>query len=184
MSEKYIPRLKKLYIEQLRAKMTEQFSYTNPMMVPKLEKIVLNMGVGEATADRKFLKGAEDDMTLIAGQRPVVTKARKSLANFKVREGMGLGVKVTLRGDRMYEFLDRLVSVALPRVRDFRGLKAKAFDGHGNYALGIKEQIIFPEINYDKIDSIRGMDIIICTTAKTDEEAQALLDGFRLPFQK
>lgn len=184
MSEKYIPRLKKLYIEQLRAKMTEQFSYSNPMMVPKLEKIVLNMGVGEATADRKFLKGAEDDMTLIAGQRPVVTKARKSLANFKVREGMGLGVKVTLRGDRMYEFLDRLVSVALPRVRDFRGLKAKAFDGHGNYALGIKEQIIFPEINYDKIDSIRGMDIIICTTAKTDEEAQALLDGFRLPFQK
>lgn len=184
MSEKYIPRLKQLYNDKLRQALREKFDYKNEMMIPKLSKIVINMGVGEATADRKFLKGAEDDLTLIAGQKPVITKARLSLANFKVREGMGLGVKVTLRGDRMYEFLDRLIMQALPRVRDFRGLKSKAFDGRGNYALGIKEQIVFPEINYDKIDSIRGMDIVICTTAKTDNEAMALLDGFRLPFSK
>ena len=184
MSEKYTPRLKQLYLENLRAIMREKFNYSNEMQIPKLDKIVINMGVGEATTDRKFLKGAEDDLTLIAGQKPIITKARKSLANFKVREGMGLGVKVTLRGDRMYEFLDRLIMVALPRVRDFRGLKAKAFDGNGNYALGIKEQIVFPEINYDKIDAIRGMDIVICTTAKTDDEARVLLELFRLPFQK
>ncbi|MDI9313436.1 MAG: 50S ribosomal protein L5 [Hydrotalea sp.] len=177
------PRLKTLYEKEVRDALQKQFGYKNAMMIPKLDKIVLNMGVGKATQDRKYIMGAEEDMKVISGQKPIVTRSKKSIATYKLRENMGIGVKVTLRGLRMYEFLDRLIMVALPRVRDFRGLKTKSFDGRGNYALGIKEQIIFPEINYDKIDSIRGMDIIICTTAKTDEEARALLTAFRLPFQ-
>ncbi len=177
------PRLKTLYESEVRASLQKQFGYKNTMMIPKLDKIVINMGVGKATQDRKYIMGAEEDMKTITGQKPIITKSKKSIATYKLRENMGIGVKVTLRGLRMYEFLDRLIMVALPRVRDFRGLKTKSFDGHGNYALGIKEQIIFPEINYDKIDSIRGMDIIICTTARTDEEARALLTAFRLPFQ-
>ncbi len=177
------PRLKTLYESEVRANLQKQFGYKNTMMIPKLDKIVINMGVGKATQDRKYIMGAEEDMKTITGQKPIITKSKKSIATYKLRENMGIGVKVTLRGLRMYEFLDRLIMVALPRVRDFRGLKTKSFDGHGNYALGIKEQIIFPEINYDKIDSIRGMDIIICTTARTDEEARALLTAFRLPFQ-
>ncbi|MCX8515552.1 MAG: 50S ribosomal protein L5 [Alphaproteobacteria bacterium] len=178
-----MPRLKTLYHNEIRTMMQDRFKYKNPMMIPRLEKIVINMGVGKATQDRKYIMGAEEDMKVISGQKPIITRSKKSIATFKLRENMGIGCKVTLRGLRMYEFLDRLVMVALPRVRDFRGLKSKSFDGRGNYALGIKEQIIFPEINYDKIDSIRGMDIIICTTAKTDEEARVLLTGFRLPFQ-
>ena len=164
--------------------LTEQFGYKNPMQVPRLEKIVLNMGVGEAVADRKKLDAAMGDMTKIAGQKPVATIARKAIANFKLREGMPIGCKVTLRRERMYEFLDRLMTVALPRVRDFRGLSPKSFDGNGNYALGIKEQIVFPEINYDDIDEVRGMDVIIGTTARTDEEGRALLEGFGMPFRK
>ncbi len=164
--------------------LTEQFGYKNPMQVPRLEKIVLNMGVGEAVADRKKLDAAMGDMTKIAGQKPVATKARKAIANFKLREGMPIGCKVTLRRERMYEFLDRLMTVALPRVRDFRGLSPKSFDGNGNYALGIKEQIVFPEINYDDVDEVRGMDVIIGTTARTDEEGRALLEGFGMPFRK
>jgi large subunit ribosomal protein L5 len=164
--------------------LTEQFGYRNPMQVPRLEKIVLNMGVGEAVADRKKLDAAMGDMTKIAGQKPVATKARKAIANFKLREGMPIGCKVTLRRERMYEFLDRLMTVALPRVRDFRGLSPKSFDGNGNYALGIKEQIVFPEINYDDVDEVRGMDVIIGTTARTDEEGRALLEGFGMPFRK
>jgi large subunit ribosomal protein L5 len=162
--------------------MIEQFGYKNLMEVPKIEKIVLNMGVGEATQDKKKVDKAAEEMALIAGQKPVVTKAKKSVATFKLREGMPIGCKVTLRRDRMYEFLDRLITVALPRVRDFRGLNPKSFDGRGNYAMGLKEQIIFPEINYDKIDSVRGMDVIITTTAKTDAEARALLKAFGFPF--
>jgi len=164
--------------------LTEQFGYKNPMQVPRLEKIVLNMGVGEAVADRKKLDAAMGDMTKIAGQKPVATKARKAIANFKLREGMPIGCKVTLRRERMYEFLDRLMTVALPRVRDFRGLSPKSFDGNGNYALGIKEQIVFPEVNYDDVDEVRGMDVIIGTTARTDEEGRALLEGFGMPFRK
>ncbi|MGI9461306.1 MAG: 50S ribosomal protein L5 [Alphaproteobacteria bacterium] len=177
------PRLKTLYDNEVKDALQKQFGYKNKMMIPKLDKIVINMGVGKATQDRKYIIGAEDDMKVITGQKPIVTKSKKSIATYKLRENMGIGVKVTLRGLRMYEFLDRLIMVALPRVRDFRGLKTKSFDGRGNYALGIKEQIIFPEINYDKIDSIRGMDIIICTTARSDDEAHALLSAFRLPFQ-
>jgi large subunit ribosomal protein L5 len=162
----------------------EKFQYKSIMQAPKIEKIIINMGVGEAKENQKFLENAVEEMTIIAGQKPVVTKARKSISNFKVREGMAVGCKVTLRGNHMYEFLDKLVNVALPRVRDFRGVSKTAFDGRGNYALGIKEQLIFPEINYDKIDKIRGMDIIITTTANTDEEARELLKLMGMPFSK
>ena len=175
-------RLQEHYREAVRAALTERFGYQNPMRVPKLDKIVLNMGVGEATADAKKLQAAINEMALISGQKPAVCRARKSVANFKLREGMAIGCKVTLRGRRMYEFLDRLVNIALPRVRDFRGLSPKSFDGRGNYALGIREQIIFPEINYDDVDEIRGMDVVICTTAPNDEEARALLEQFNVPF--
>ena len=185
MSEaKYEPRLKKLYNETIRKQMVEQFSYANPMMVPRVDKIVINMGVGESTADSKKPSVAAADLAMIAGQKPVVTHARNSIAGFKVREGMPIGAKVTLRKDRMYEFMDRLVTIALPRVRDFRGLNPKSFDGRGNFAMGIKEHIVFPEINYDKVDQIWGMDIIVCTTAKTDDEARALLKAFNFPFRQ
>ena len=175
-------RLKNQYDDVVRAKLKAEFNYANDMEVPRIEKIVINMGVGEATSDGKKVNSAVAELTAIAGQRPVVTKARKSIAQFKLREGMSIGCKVTLRRERMYEFLDRLVTIALPRVRDFRGVSGTSFDGRGNYAMGLKEQIIFPEIDYDKIDEIRGMDIIIVTTAKTDKEAKALLKGFDMPF--
>jgi len=177
-----LTRMQKLYVDKVRAQMIEQFGYKNLMEVPKIDKIVLNMGVGEATQDKKKVDKAAEEMALIAGQKPVITKAKKSVATFKLREGMPIGCKVTLRRERMYEFLDRLITVALPRVRDFRGLNPKSFDGRGNYAMGLKEQIIFPEINYDRIDSVRGMDVIVTTTAKTDEEARALLAAFGFPF--
>jgi large subunit ribosomal protein L5 len=177
-----VARLQEHYREVVRGALTARFGYRNPMRVPKLDKIVLNMGVGEATADAKKLQAAISDMTLISGQKPAVCRARKSVANFKLREGMAIGCKVTLRGRRMYEFLDRLVNIALPRVRDFRGLPTKSFDGRGNYALGIREQIVFPEINYDEVDEIRGLDVVICTTAPNDEEARALLEQFNVPF--
>jgi large subunit ribosomal protein L5 len=179
---KYTPRMRKLYDETIAKAMTEKFGYKNVMEVPKIEKIVLNMGVGEATQDKKKVEQAAQEMELIAGQKPVVTKAKKSIAQFKLREGMAIGCKVTLRRERMYEFLDRFVTIALPRVRDFRGLNPKSFDGRGNYACGIKEQIVFPEINYDRIDKVRGMDVIVTTTAKTDEEARELLRLFGFPF--
>lgn len=182
--EKYVPRMKQHYNEVVRNSLVEAFSYKNQMQVPRLEKIVINMGVGEAVADSKKIDSACADLTAVSGQKPVVTRAKRSVANFKLREGMPVGAKVTLRRDRMYEFLDRLVTVALPRVRDFRGLSSRSFDGGGNYALGLKEQIVFPEIDYDKVDTIRGMDIVICTTAKSDEEARVLLKGFDLPFQE
>jgi large subunit ribosomal protein L5 len=175
-------RLQEHYEKVVKPALVEEFKYGNKHQVPKLEKIVINMGVGEAVKDSKKVDAAVKDMTAIAGQRPVVTRARKSIATYKVRAGMPLGCKVTLRGPRMYEFLDRLVNIALPRVRDFRGVPPKAFDGRGNYALGIREQIIFPEINYDTVDEVRGMDVIICTTARTDDEARALLKGFNFPF--
>jgi len=178
----YTPRMQALYAETIRAAMTERFGYKNVMQVPKIEKIVINMGVGEATQDKKKVDKAAEEMALIAGQRPVICKAKKSVATFKLREGMPIGCKVTLRRERMYEFLDRLITVALPRVRDFRGLNPKSFDGRGNYAMGLKEQIIFPEINYDRIDSVRGMDVIVTTTAKTDDEARELLRLFGFPF--
>jgi large subunit ribosomal protein L5 len=178
------PRLRKHYEEVVRKRLMEEFGYTNPMAVPKLEKIVINMGVGEAAGDPKKLDAAMADLQAIAGQRPVKTKAKKAIASFKIRAGQAIGCKVTLRRQRMYEFLDRLVTIALPRVRDFRGLPGnKGFDGRGNYALGLKEQIVFPEINYDKVDAVRGMDIIFVTTAKTDKEAKALLKAFGFPFQ-
>jgi large subunit ribosomal protein L5 len=180
----YQARLRKVYDETIRAALLEQFKYENEMEVPRLDKIVLNMGVGEATGDSKKPSVAAADLALIAGQKPVVTYARKSIATFKVREKMPIGAKVTLRKERMYEFLDRLVNIALPRVRDFRGLNPKSFDGRGNYAMGIKEHIVFPEINYDKVDQIWGMDIIVCTTAKTDDEARALLKAFNFPFRQ
>ena len=179
----YEPRFKTLYKETIVPKLQEEFKYTNPMQIPKLDKVVLNMGVGEAVADSKKIQSALRDMEAIAGQKPVATKARKSIAGFKVREGMSIGCKVTLRRDRMYEFLDRLVTIALPRVKDFRGLNGKSFDGNGNYAMGVKEHIVFPEINYDQVDQIWGMDIIVCTTAKTDEEAKALLGHVGFPFR-
>jgi large subunit ribosomal protein L5 len=179
----YRPRMKAHYEKVVREALTEKFSYKNPMQVPKLEKIVLNMGVGEAVADRKKVDSASGDLALIAGQRPVQTKARKALATYKLREGMAIGAKVTLRGDRMYEFLDRLITIALPRVKDFRGLNPKSFDGRGNYACGLKEHIVFPEIDYDKVDQIWGMDVIVCTSAKSDEEARELLRGFNFPFR-
>ena len=181
---KYEPRLKTEYNARIRQAMQEQFSYANNMMIPKVDKIVINMGVGEATADSKKPSVAAADLAAIAGQKPVITKARNSIAGFKVREFMPIGAKVTLRGARMYEFMDRLVTIALPRVRDFRGLNPKSFDGRGNFAMGIKEHIVFPEINYDKVDQIWGMDIIVCTTAKTDDEARALLRAFNFPFRQ
>jgi large subunit ribosomal protein L5 len=177
-----LTRMQQLYVDKVRAQMVEQFGYKNLMQVPKIDKIVLNMGVGEATQDKKKVDKAAEEMALIAGQKPVITKAKKSVATFKLREGMPIGCKVTLRRERMYEFLDRLITVALPRVRDFRGLNPNSFDGRGNYAMGLKEQIIFPEINYDKIDQVRGMDVIITTTATTDDEARALLMAFGFPF--
>lgn len=185
MAEKssYVPRLKTHYEDVVRKSLIEKFKYDNPMSVPRLEKIVINVGAGEAVGDSKKINSVVADLSAISGQKPVVTRAKKSIANFKLREGMPIGAKVTLRRDRMYEFLDRLVTVALPRVRDFRGLPAKSFDGRGNYAMGLKEQIVFPEIDYDQVDAIRGMDIVICTTARTDEEARELLREFDLPFQ-
>jgi len=173
----------KLYNEVIKKALVEKFGYKNPHEVPKLTKIVLNMGVSEAVADKKKLNNAADEMSLIAGQKAVITHARKSIATFKVREGMPLGCKVTLRRDRMYEFLERLVNMALPRIRDFHGIQGKNFDGRGNFAFGIKEQIIFPEINYEKVDAVRGMDIVICTSAKTNEEAKMLLTSFNLPIK-
>ncbi|MET0371864.1 MAG: 50S ribosomal protein L5 [Sphingobium sp.] len=182
MADTYIPRSKSLYDAEIAKAMTEKFGYKNVMEVPKIEKIVLNMGVGEATQDKKKVTQAAEEMEQIAGQKPVITKAKKSIAQFKLREGMPIGAKVTLRRERMYEFLDRLVNIAMPRIRDFRGLNPKSFDGRGNYAFGIKEQLIFPEISYDKIDKVRGMDIIVTTTAKTDDEARELLRLFGFPF--
>jgi large subunit ribosomal protein L5 len=175
-------RLQDHYKKTVREALTKEFGYTNPMQVPKLDKIVINMGVGEATADSKKINLAVAELTAIAGQKSIITKARKSIAVFKLREGMAIGCKVTLRKQQMYEFLDRLVNIALPRVRDFRGVSGKSFDGRGNYTLGLKEQLVFPEIDYDKVDKVRGMDIVICTTAKTDAEAKALLKGFDMPF--
>ena len=177
-------RLREHYEKTVKKNLIEKFGYKNVMAVPKLTKIVINMGVGEASQDRKKIEGAVDNLTAIAGQKPVITRSRKAIANFKLRENQPVGCTVTLRKARMYEFLDRLVNIALPRVRDFRGLPSKSFDGQGNYNIGLKEQMVFPEINYDKIDKVRGMNITICTTAKTDEEAHALLEGFDVPFQK
>lgn len=182
-NDKYEPRLKTDYLTRIRPAIREQFGYANEMQIPRLDKIVINMGVGEATADSKKPAIAAKDLADIAGQKPVITKARKSIAGFKVREEMPLGAKVTLRGARMYEFMDRLITVALPRVRDFRGLNPKSFDGRGNFAMGIKEHIVFPEINYDKVDQMWGMDVIVCTTANTDDEARALLKEFNFPFR-
>ncbi|MCT4544413.1 MAG: 50S ribosomal protein L5 [Vallitalea sp.] len=177
-------RIKEIYNNEIVDAMMKKFNYKNKMAVPKIEKIVINMGVGEAKENKKVLDAAVNDLTIIAGQKPVITKAKKSVAAFKVREGMPIGCKVTLRGERMYDFADRLINLALPRVRDFRGVNPNAFDGRGNYALGIKEQLIFPEIEYDKVDKVRGMDIIFVTTAKTDEEARELLTLFGMPFKK
>ncbi|MEL7043250.1 MAG: 50S ribosomal protein L5 [Pseudomonadota bacterium] len=183
MSKDYTPRLKKKYNEQIRSKLKEEFGYTNDMQIPKIDKVVINMGVGEAVADSKKIKTALAEMEKIAGQKPVATKARKSIAGFKLREEMLIGCKVTLRRDRMYEFLDRLTNIALPRVKDFRGLNGKSFDGRGNFAMGLKEQLVFPEINYDDVDDIRGMDIIVCTTANSNEEAKSLLTQCGFPFR-
>ena len=179
----YEPRLKQQYRDEIRGRLKDKFGYKNDMQIPQLEKVVLNMGVGEAVQDKKKVTAAADELSLIAGQKVVITKARKSIATFKLRDGMPVGAKVTLRKNRMYEFLDRLVTIALPRVRDFRGLSPKSFDGNGNYAMGIKEHIVFPEIDYDKVDSIRGLDIIVCTTAKNDDEARELLRAFNFPFK-
>jgi large subunit ribosomal protein L5 len=180
----YKPRFRKLYDEQIREALTQEFGYKNALEVPRIEKIVLNMGVGEAVNDTKKVATAAEQLAMIAGQKPVVTRARKAISTFKVRENMPIGAKVTLRSTRMYEFLDRLVTIALPRVRDFRGLNPKSFDGRGNYAMGVKEHIVFPEIDYDKVESVLGMDIIVCTTAKTDAEARALLRAFNFPFRQ
>lgn len=177
-------RLKEMYTNEIVDAMIKKFEYKNVMQVPKLDKVVINMGIGEAKENVKILEAAMKDLEIISGQKPITTKAKKSVANFKIREGMSIGCKVTLRGDKMYEFVDRLVNLALPRVRDFRGVNPDAFDGRGNYALGIKEQLIFPEIEYDKVDKIRGMDIIFVTTAKTDEEARELLRLFNMPFAR
>lgn len=184
MADNYTPRLKKHYEDVVRPKLIEKFGYTNPMQVPRIDKIVLNMGVGDAVGDSKLVKTAAEELSKIAGQRPAITKARKSIATFKLREGMDIGAKVTLRKARMYEFLDRYINIALPRVRDFRGLSDQSFDGRGNYATGLKEHIVFPEIDYDKIDRMWGMDVVICTTANTDEEARELLALFNFPFRK
>lgn len=181
--DRYVPRFQKRYQESVKPELIKKFGYKNSLQVPRLDKIVINMGVGEAVNDSKKTKNAAEELALIAGQKPVITRAKKAIATYKLRGGLGIGCKVTLRRDRMYEFLDRLVTIALPRVRDFRGVSPKSFDGKGNYALGLKEQIVFPEIDYDKIDEIRGMDIVICTTAKTDNEARELLRAFDMPFQ-
>ena len=178
----YVPRLKEKYLKEIRTGLKEKFSYKNDMMIPKLQKIVLNMGVGEAVGDSKKIKSAHADLKIISGQQPLITKAKKSIAGFKVREEMPLGVKVTLRRDKMYEFLDRLITIAMPRIRDFRGVSSKSFDGRGNYAFGIKEHIVFPEIDFDKIDEDWGLDVVITTTAETDAEAKSLLGHFNMPF--
>ena len=180
----YMPRLRSRYDSEIRSKMIEEFGYKNPMEVPRVDKVVLNMGIGEAVADSKKVQSALGDLALIAGQRPAVSKARQSIATFKLREGMPIGGHVTLRRARMYDFIDRLVHIALPRVRDFRGLNPKSFDGNGNFAMGLKEHIIFPEINYDQVDEVWGMDVIVCTTAKTDDEARSLLRAFEFPFRQ
>lgn len=182
-TDTYVPRLKTKYHEEIRDMLKEQFSYSNEMKVPKLDKVVINMGVGEAVSDSKKIKSALAELERIAGQKPVPTKARKSIAGFKLREGMTIGAKVTLRREQMYEFIDRLTTIALPRVKDFRGLNGKSFDGAGNFAMGIKEHIVFPEINYDEVDVMRGMDIVVCTTATTNEEAKALLSACGFPFR-
>ena len=182
--EKYVPRLKTKYLEEVKGQLQDKFQYKNVMMIPKIEKIVVNMGVGEAATDSKAIDGAVRDLRAITGQQPMVTRARKSIASFRLRAGMPIGAKVTLRGDRMWEFLDRLTAVAIPRIRDFRGISPKSFDGRGNFSMGVTEQLIFPEIDFDSIDRQRGMDITIVTTAKTDEEGRALLDGFGFPFKK
>ena len=184
MADKYVPRLKTKYNDEVKGQLQEKFGYKNVMMIPKFEKIVVNMGVGEAATDSKAIDGAVRDLRTITGQQPMITRARKSIATFRLREGMPIGCKVTLRGDRMWEFFDRLTSVAIPRIRDFRGISAKSFDGRGNFSMGVTEQLIFPEIDFDSIDHQRGMDITIVTTAKTDEEAKALLDAFGFPFKK
>jgi len=178
------PRLKQQYEDSIRAELSNKFDYANENQIPRLDKIVLNMGVGAGVQDRKAVESAAAELALIAGQKPVITKAKQSIATFKLREGMSVGCKVTLRRDKMFEFLDRLVTVALPRVRDFRGVSAKSFDGRGNYSMGLKEQLVFPEIDYDQVTTIRGMDIVICTTARTDDEARELLAGFNMPFSK
>lgn len=182
MANKYIPRLRKHYDDVVVPAMQEKFAYANVMQMPKLDKIVLNVGVGEASQDKKKATKVQEELSMIAGQKAVITLAKKSIAGFKLREGVPVGVKVTLRGERMYEFLDRLVNIALPRVRDFRGVNPKSFDGRGNYNMGLKEQIVFPEIDYDSVETVRGMDIVICTTAKTDDEARELLSNFQIPF--
>ena len=181
--EKYVPRLKEAYYATVRDEMQKQFGYQNVMQIPKIEKIVVNMGVGEAATDSKAIDAAVNDLRAITGQQPLVTHARKSIASFRLRAGMAIGAKVTLRGDRMWEFLDRLIAIAIPRIRDFRGISPKSFDGHGNFSMGVTEQLIFPEIDYDKIDHTRGMDITIVTTAQTDEEGRALLKAFHFPFK-
>ena len=182
MADSYTPRMRSKYDAEIVKAMTEKFGYKNVMEIPRISKIVLNIGVGEATQDKKKVESAAQEMELIAGQKPVITKAKKSIAQFKLREDMPIGVKVTLRRERMYEFLDRLITIAMPRIRDFRGVNPNSFDGRGNYAMGIKEQIVFPEINYDRIDKVRGMDVIVTTTAKTDDEARELLRLFGFPF--
>ena len=182
--EKYVPRLKTKYLNEVKGQLQDKFEYKNVMMIPKIEKIVVNMGVGEAATDSKAIDGAVRDLRAITGQQPMVTRARKSIASFRLRAGMPIGAKVTLRGDRMWEFLDRLTAVAIPRIRDFRGISPDSFDGRGNFSMGVTEQLIFPEIDFDSIDRQRGMDITIVTTAKTDEEGRALLDGFGFPFKK
>ena len=184
MADNYVPRLKTEYEKVIRPKLAETFGYSNPFAIPAIEKVVLNMGLGEGASDQKKVTAAAGDLTLIAGQKAIITMARKAIANFKLREKIGIGAKVTLRGPRMYEFIDRLVNIALPRVRDFRGLNPKSFDGRGNYTMGIKEHIIFPEIDYDKSESTLGMDIVVCTTARNDEEARALLAAFNFPFRQ
>ena len=182
--EKYVPRLKTKYVNEVKQQMQDRFNYKNVMMIPKIEKIVVNMGVGEAATDSKAIEGAVRDLRTITGQQPMVTRARKSIASFHLRAGMPIGAKVTLRGDRMWEFFDRLISIAIPRIRDFRGISPKSFDGRGNFSMGVTEQLIFPEIDFDSVDRTRGMDITIVTTANTDEEARALLDAFGFPFKK
>ena len=182
--EKYVPRLKTKYLEEVKGQLQDKFQYKNVMMIPKIEKIVVNMGVGEAATDSKAIDGAVRDLRAITGQQPMVTRARKSIASFRLRAGMPIGAKVTLRGDRMWEFLDRLTAVAIPRIRDFRGISPKSFDGRGNFSMGVTDQLIFPEIDFDSVDHTRGMDITIVTTANTDEEAKALLDAFGFPFKR
>ena len=183
MSERYVPRLKVRYRDEVLPRLRQELGYANPMEVPRLQKVVINMGVGDALKDARMLEAATQDLAVITGQRPVVTKARKSIAGFKLREGMSIGAKVTLRGDRMWEFVDRLITVAIPRIRDFRGLSRRSFDGHGNYTLGLTEQLIFPEVDYDKVVKVRGMDITVATTARTDDEGRALLIALGFPFE-